>query len=108
MSEQQAAPQQSYAVLTLCRALFTDRHGRYVSKEEAADWVQGELPEWTALIEQALRWRIAAPTDAALVAATFPQTERFVQTVRAMMATPGNARGAAHSDTTDVSPRGAR
>lgn len=87
LHEMRGLQQQSYAVLTLCRALHTDHHGRYVSKEEAARWTQGELPQWAALIAQALQWRVTAPPDID-PEATFPETARFVHTVRAMIALP--------------------
>jgi hypothetical protein len=49
---------QAYAVLTMCRALYTIRHGAVVSKTDAARWVQSALGEsWSALIEQALAWQ---------------------------------------------------
>ncbi len=49
---------QAYAVLTMCRALYTLEHGSIVSKPVAACWAQKALHErWTALIEQALTWQ---------------------------------------------------
>lgn len=48
---------QAYAVLTMCRALYTLQHGTVVSKPTAARWAQGALgPEWAELIEEALAW----------------------------------------------------
>lgn len=60
-----AAPQaldngwyQPYAVLTLCRLLFTLRTGQVASKPVAADWAQAALdPGWGGLIRRALRER---------------------------------------------------
>src|SRR5205823_2465321 len=46
--------QQAYAVLSLCRALYASRDGDQLSKVAAARWAQGELPEWSSLIEQAI------------------------------------------------------
>jgi predicted nucleotidyltransferase len=43
---------QSYAVLTLCRALYTHTHGRQASKRQAALWAQTYLPQWSPLIQQ--------------------------------------------------------
>jgi hypothetical protein len=55
---------QAYAVLTLCRALYTLEHGTVVSKPAAARWVQQALGEpKAALIEQALTWRHEMPSD---------------------------------------------
>jgi hypothetical protein len=56
---------QPYTVLTLCRLLYTLRHGTVTSKKRAAEWAIETLdPRWTALIEQA--W--AARPDPALKA----------------------------------------
>lgn len=44
---------QSYIVLTMCRVLYTLRHGAVVSKRAAADWATKTLDErWTPLIER--------------------------------------------------------
>lgn len=49
---------QVYAVLTMCRMLYTLDSGAVVSKPIAARWAQGALGErWAALIERALAWR---------------------------------------------------
>jgi hypothetical protein len=49
---------QAYAVLTMCRALYTLRHGDVVSKTAAARWAQEALGQpWEGLIERALAWR---------------------------------------------------
>jgi Domain of unknown function (DUF4111)/Nucleotidyltransferase domain len=48
---------QAYAVLTMCRALYTLQHGAVVSKRTAAIWAQAALDKrWGDLIEQALAW----------------------------------------------------
>ena len=45
---------QSYLVLTMCRILYTLRHGAVVSKRAAADWAQETLgARWSPLIERA-------------------------------------------------------
>jgi predicted nucleotidyltransferase len=45
----------AYAVLTLCRILYTHAKGRVVSKPRAARWAVGNLPEeWGGLILSAL------------------------------------------------------
>ena len=55
---------QAYAILTLCRALYTLQHGIVVSKPVAARWAQEVLGErWAAVIERALAWRPDAPAD---------------------------------------------
>jgi predicted nucleotidyltransferase len=45
----------AYAILTMCRALYTLENGTIVSKQTAARWVQGKLGEsWSQVIEQAI------------------------------------------------------
>lgn len=49
---------QAFAILTMCRALYTLAHGTVVSKPAAAVWARRTLtPPWPALIAQALVWR---------------------------------------------------
>lgn len=55
---------QDYAVLTMCRALYTLQHGTVVSKPVAARWAQAALGErWAGLIESASAWRNGMPFD---------------------------------------------
>lgn len=64
-SRLQSSEYQAYAILTMCRVLYTLLHGRVVPKPVAARWAQGELGQrWAALIERALAWRQDAPLDA--------------------------------------------
>jgi hypothetical protein len=49
---------QAFAVLTMCRALYTLSQGAVVSKPEAAAWACQTLdPKWRPVIERALIWR---------------------------------------------------
>ena len=48
---------QAFAVLTLCRALYTLHHGTISSKPQAAIWSQKMYPQWKPIIERALLWR---------------------------------------------------
>jgi len=49
---------QAFAVLTMCRALYTLSEGSVVSKPEAAAWACQTLdPKWRPVIERALAWR---------------------------------------------------
>jgi hypothetical protein len=49
---------QAYAVLTMCRALYTLETGCIASKPTAAGWAQRWLPgRWCGLIDRALSWR---------------------------------------------------
>ena len=86
MPEMRAPRQQSYAVLTLCRALYTVRHGHGASKAAAAAWLAAEMPHCAPLLEQALRWREVAPTDPTIADRAYPQTLRFVQEMQAEIA----------------------
>ncbi|HKZ82363.1 MAG TPA: aminoglycoside adenylyltransferase domain-containing protein [Anaerolineae bacterium] len=55
---------QVYAVLTMCRMIYTLRHGTVVSKSVAARWAQDTLGgRWTELIERASAWRNGMPFD---------------------------------------------
>jgi hypothetical protein len=55
---------QVYAVLTMCRALYTLRQGEIVSKPAAARWAQVALGErWSGLITAALTWEHDARFD---------------------------------------------
>jgi hypothetical protein len=48
---------QAYAVLTMCRALYTLHHGAIVSKLAAARWAQATYAtRWTTFIEDAVAW----------------------------------------------------
>jgi len=49
---------QVYAVLTMCRVLYTLNHGKIVSKPKAAQWVKEKLnhEKRKQLIESALKW----------------------------------------------------
>jgi hypothetical protein len=48
---------QVYAVLTMCRALYTLHHGDIAAKPAAARWACSTLPApWPTLIDQALAW----------------------------------------------------
>ncbi len=58
------AEYQAFAVLSLCRALFTLAHGAIASKQTSGRWALGALDaRWSALIDWALAWRKAPQTD---------------------------------------------
>jgi predicted nucleotidyltransferase len=69
---------QAYAILTACRALYTCRQGKFVSKKQAALWAEQELPEWSTLIRRALVWRNAWHDEHIDHDATLSETMRFV------------------------------
>ena len=48
---------QSFAVLTMCRALYTVKYGKVASKSVSADWARTVLDgRWSTVIEHALVW----------------------------------------------------
>lgn len=55
---------QAYAVLTMCRILYTIAKGDVVSKPTAVQWTQVTLPQhWLPLIQQAATWRHGVKMD---------------------------------------------
>lgn len=78
---------QTYAILTMCRALYTCTNGEQVSKKQAALWAQQALPEWSQLIQNALLWHENQRNEQVDHAATFAETKRFVSFVRDMILT---------------------
>lgn len=71
-------PFQAYAILTMCRALYTCTTGEYTSKIQAAKWAEQQLPQWADLIKQAVLWRQAWRETNVDPEATFPETKCFV------------------------------
>ena len=56
---------QSYCVLSICRMMYTLKHGEIVSKRVAANWAKEHVDsKWTALIERALIGRQNPDLDA--------------------------------------------
>ncbi len=72
---------QAYAILTMCRALYTCKNGEQVSKKRAALWAAQELPDWFSLINDALMWRAGWRNEQVDHAATLEETKRFVHFV---------------------------
>jgi hypothetical protein len=64
---------QSYAILTLCRALYAHQHREQTSKKRAALWASQKFPAWADLIEDALIWRKTPPSGSGNSA----KTEKF-------------------------------
>lgn len=65
---------QSYVVLTMCRSLYTLKHGTVVSKLRSAEWAITNLDrKWTELIQQALAWRDKDPSG------DIEQTQEFIR-----------------------------
>ncbi len=84
---QYSRPYQAYAILTMCRALYTYKNGEQVSKKQAAQWAQPQLPQWSSLIQRALVWREAYRDESVDHAARFAETRRFVQFIIAQITT---------------------
>lgn len=63
MLDQPAPPLGAYAVLTLCRMLYTLETGEIATKPGAADWALRTLPgRWHELVRRALAWRRDTPS----------------------------------------------
>jgi hypothetical protein len=83
---------QSYAILTMCRALYAYQWGEQPSKRQAATWVQERFPEWSSLIEKALAWRTASDDELGRHEATFPETAKFIHFIDELFDSPGHLR----------------
>jgi hypothetical protein len=60
----QQSQKQPFAILTMCRTLYTLEHGVVASKPVAARWGQQAMDkQWTALIEWALAWPHATESN---------------------------------------------
>lgn len=55
---------QAYAVLTMCRSLYTVAQGAVTGKHVAAQWAAAAAPAWWPLIERALAWGHGMTLDA--------------------------------------------
>ena len=81
----------AYAVLTLCRILYTHRFGKVASKPQAARWALGELPHgWHSLIRAA--WPGSRATRRVL---PLPRIARFIDYIRAQLDQPTATKTAA-------------
>lgn len=63
-SRVQKSGYQAYAVLSMCRILYTLKEEKILTKPAAARWAQQNLdPRWTGLIERALTWQPGEEMD---------------------------------------------
>jgi hypothetical protein len=63
---------QAFAVLTMCRALYTLQHGLIASKPVCAGWAKGNLgTQWQDLITWALNWNHGLQPDRKLETLAF-------------------------------------
>jgi predicted nucleotidyltransferase len=79
---------QSYAVLTLCRALYTHAHGGQASKKQAALWAAERLPEWESLIQRSVTWMSEGSRDESDDEDGLAETVRFVHDVAGRITDP--------------------
>jgi hypothetical protein len=76
---QNSRPYQGYAVMTLCRALYTVTHGEQVSKKQAAEWVASKFPQYADLIWRSFIWRDSGKDEAVDPSLTYPEVKQFVE-----------------------------
>jgi predicted nucleotidyltransferase len=79
---------QSYAILTLCRALYSYRTGDQVSKKRAGEWAKRQLPEWAGVIQNGLDWKEAGK-DTGEDESNYLKTVQFVAYVRNLILEEG-------------------
>jgi hypothetical protein len=80
------AKYRAYAVLTMCRTLYSDRNRTHVSKQVAAEWTSEQLPEFRQLIADSLMLRITENPDAELSGrVSMAETKRFIAAIRELL-----------------------
>lgn len=67
----------AYEILTICRAYYTYKNGEQTSKKRAANWTAKEFPQWSTLIENALKWRENWRSNHVDGEETLPEIKRF-------------------------------
>lgn len=77
----QSRNEQSYAILTMCRVLYSVRTGQQASKKRAALWAKRQMPEWSELIDNATKWRSSAREPVIDHEEFFADTVKFVHAV---------------------------
>jgi predicted nucleotidyltransferase len=78
---------QAFAVLSLCRALYTMEHGEVVSKPAAAAWASRRFdPDWPELVARALAWRADPHPDGGGLADTLRLVADAAARARALSA----------------------
>jgi hypothetical protein len=71
-----------YAILTMCRMLYTLAHGAVISKPAAARWALGNLEvRWRPLIEWARVRPTAVPTN------NLSETQQFIEATKTLVVT---------------------
>ena len=80
-----------YAVLTLCRSLYSHTHGTVVSKPKAAEWALSALPDrWHAVIAEALAANAGGSADSL----DLNTIARFIEFTGARVHVTGSDQGA--------------
>ena len=87
MDHMQSRPAQAYAILTMCRALYSMTNGEQVSKLQAAEWTAHQHPDWSSLIRNALLWCQNAREENVDHDATLAETRQFVDYIRHLILT---------------------
>jgi hypothetical protein len=72
---------QAYAILTLCRALYTLKSEEQISKLAAAHWAMDFLPEYHNTISNALIWRHERNASVRDPFKTYVLAEKFVNDI---------------------------
>lgn len=72
---------QAYAVVTLCRALYTYLYGVPVSKKQAAHWAREQLPQWSLLIQNSLDWQKSNSNERIDCLENYALVEEFVKDI---------------------------
>lgn len=78
VTEYDGLPWQSYAIITMCRAMYATRYGEQVSKLKATTWAAQEYPQWADTIQAAVVWRHELDRAEANAQETLPNTIAFV------------------------------
>jgi predicted nucleotidyltransferase len=68
----------SYAVLTICRGVYTVKHKHPASKIVASAWAKNTYPQWETLIDNALKWRYNPTIDDLTPDEVKPQVEALL------------------------------
>ena len=71
-------PGLAYAILTICRAYYTYKNGEQTSKKRAAHWTAKAFPQWSTLIENALKWRQDWRSNQVDAEETLPEIQQFI------------------------------
>jgi hypothetical protein len=80
-ASKQCCYSQAYAILTLCRALYTLKNEEQVSKLAAAHWAMDFLPEYRDIISNALTWRHERNSSVHDPSETYVLAEKFVNDI---------------------------